>query len=64
MLACEFPTLSLALIHKVIAFYLENRVEVDAYVVRCRAEMDQFFANSSKRIDLEELKRRMQALGK
>lgn len=32
MLLGQFPTLPLALIHKVIAFYLENRREVDDYV--------------------------------
>ena len=35
-----FPTLSLALIHKVIAYYLENSGEVDAYVSQCEAEME------------------------
>ncbi len=33
-----FPTLSLALIHKVVVFYLENRAGVDAYVAHCDAE--------------------------
>src|SRR5262245_34475575 len=37
MLAEEYPTLSLALIHKVIAFYLENQAEVDAYMAGQRA---------------------------
>ena len=32
-LAEMFPTLTLALIHKLIAFYLENQVDVDAYVI-------------------------------
>src|SRR4051812_31178488 len=35
----EFPTISLALIHKVIAFCLENQKEVDAYVSAYRAEL-------------------------
>jgi uncharacterized protein (DUF433 family) len=39
MLVGQFPTLSLALVHKVIAFYLEHRDEVDAYVARCRSEL-------------------------
>jgi uncharacterized protein (DUF433 family) len=34
MLHEEFDTLPLALIHKVIAFYLENRTDVDEYVRR------------------------------
>lgn len=32
MLAAHFPTLSLALIHKTIAFYLENAADMDRYV--------------------------------
>ena len=40
MLLGFFPTLSLALIHKVIAFYLENQAEVDAYVAHCEAESE------------------------
>jgi uncharacterized protein (DUF433 family) len=34
-----YPTLPLALIHKVIAFYLENSDEVDAYLAAYRAEL-------------------------
>ena len=32
MLAEAFPSLPLSLIHKAIAFYLENRAEVDDYI--------------------------------
>jgi uncharacterized protein (DUF433 family) len=32
MILGEYPTLSLALIHKVIAFYLDNQPDVDAYI--------------------------------
>ncbi len=39
MLAELYPTLPLALIHKVIGFYLENQAEVDAYVAAYRAEL-------------------------
>jgi uncharacterized protein (DUF433 family) len=35
MLASRFPTLSLSHVHKVIAFYLDNQVEIDAYVADC-----------------------------
>lgn len=34
MLLEQFPTLPLATIHKVIAFYLENRETIDAYVAQ------------------------------
>ncbi len=40
MLAEHFPTLPLGQIREVIAFYLENRAEVDAYVAECQAEID------------------------
>src|SRR5262245_11613393 len=40
MIVCEFPTLPLALVYKVIGFYLENEKEVDQYVAKTRAEID------------------------
>jgi uncharacterized protein (DUF433 family) len=45
MLLGFFPTLSLALIHKVIAFYLENKAEVDAYVAGVESKIEQLRAN-------------------
>lgn len=36
MLAGQYPTLPLAVIHKVIAFYLENRDDVGAYLASCQ----------------------------
>ena len=56
-----FPTLSLALIHKVIAFCLEHRAEVDAYVARYDAEMDRQRAASRPGPDAAELRRRLAA---
>ena len=41
MIALKFPTLSLALIHKVIAYYLDNQTAVDACVARLDAELTQ-----------------------
>ena len=41
MILCQFPTLELAVIHKVIAFYLDHREEVDCYVAQYQAELDQ-----------------------
>ena len=35
MLSSRYPTLPLPLVHKVIAFYLENQGEVDSYLARC-----------------------------
>jgi uncharacterized protein (DUF433 family) len=56
-----FPTLSLALIHKVIAFYLEERAEVDAYVARCVSEMERQRALAPRGPDASELRRRLAA---
>lgn len=60
MLAEQFPTLSLALIHKVIACYLENRVEVDTYVASVRGELDRQRA-AGRNPDLADLRRRLTA---
>lgn len=60
----QFPTLSLALIHKVIGFYLENQAEVDAYVARCQSEIEQQRAAAPASPDLVELRRRMEQLSK
>ena len=43
-ISVEYPTLSLAHIHTTLAFYLENREEVDAYVAGERAEIDRQIA--------------------
>ena len=64
MLLGQFPSLSLALIHKVIAFYLENQAEVDEYVARCQAEVDRCRAIAPPSLDLAELRRRMDQLSK
>ena len=37
---CDYPALSLALIHKVIAFYLDHQLDVDGYVTATRAEIE------------------------
>jgi uncharacterized protein (DUF433 family) len=56
-----FPTLTLALIHKLSAFYLEHRVDVDAYVAGCETEMAQQRAVATSGPDLAELRRRLAA---
>jgi uncharacterized protein (DUF433 family) len=61
MLHEEYPTLPLALIHKVIAFYLENRHEVDAYVAAYRAELERQEAGQPPSPALLRLRRRSQA---
>ena len=60
MLAGQYPTLSLALIHKAIAFYLENRAEVDAEVAATRDELSRQRASNPGRIDTAALRRRLE----
>lgn len=55
------PTLSLAIIHKVIGFYLEDQVKVDAYVATCDAEMDRQREVAPRGPDAAELRRRIAA---
>ncbi len=40
MQVCQYPTLPVPLVYKVIALYLEDRTQVDAYVAACQAELD------------------------
>jgi uncharacterized protein (DUF433 family) len=61
MLHDHFPTLPLALIHKVIAFYLENTAEVDASIEQSRMALDRLAAGPQPGPDATELRRRMQA---
>jgi uncharacterized protein (DUF433 family) len=61
MLQVHFPTLPLALVHKVIAFYLENRAEVDAYVLQSREALDRQAAGPQLGPNAAELRRRMEA---
>jgi uncharacterized protein (DUF433 family) len=62
MLVCQYPTLPLALIHKVIAFYLENRTEIDSYVAACRDELNRQLATNPRRIDGAALRQRLEAM--
>jgi uncharacterized protein (DUF433 family) len=54
MLVDHFPTLSLALIHKILGFYLENQAEVDAYIARCRQEIERQAAAPPQGPDLND----------
>jgi uncharacterized protein (DUF433 family) len=64
MLVGQFPTLPLALVHKVIAFYLENQAEVDAYVARHEAECERLRANAPASSGLVQLRQRLEAMRK
>lgn len=56
-----FPTLSLSVINNAITFYLEQQVEVDAYVARCEAEMERQRGAAPRGPDMAELRRRLAA---
>ena len=62
MIACEFDTLTLATIYKILAFYLENREEVDAYVREEEAECQRQAAAAPPGITLAELRRRIESM--
>ena len=62
MLACQYPTLPLSLIHKVIGFYLENNHEVDAYVADCQDVLRQQRAANPRRLPLASLRERLAAM--
>ena len=62
MLACQFPDISLATLHKAIAFYLENRAEVDGYVAACRKELDEQRKDPAKHLDLAILRERLESM--
>lgn len=53
-----YPNLNLAVVHKAIAFYLENEAEVTAMREANDAEMERLAAAPSSTPSLEELRRR------
>jgi uncharacterized protein (DUF433 family) len=61
MMLGQFPTLNLALIHKVIAFYLEHEKEVDEYIAQYQADLDQLRAVGPHAPSVVELRKRHQA---
>ena len=58
MLACRYPTLPLSLVHKVLAYYLENAQEVDAYIETSSQAMSE---QSGKALNFETLRSRLAA---
>ena len=61
MLASEYPPLSLATIHKVIAFYLEHQAAVDRYLEECSAVLTLQREAASHTPTLGELRQRLSA---
>jgi hypothetical protein len=62
MLHDHFPTLSLALVHKIIAFYLENRAELDNYIRHAQEALERLAEEPQPGPDAGELRRRMAEL--
>ena len=60
MMLCQFPTLELATIHKVIAFYLDNRAEVDRYAAQYQAELDALRAAGPHAPSVAEIRKRLE----
>ncbi len=62
-IAEELDLPQLALVYKTLAFYLENRAEVDAYIDAYRAELERQEQIYRQGPSIEELRRRWQAKG-
>src|SRR5215212_7330475 len=60
-IAQEFDTLPLSTIYKVIAFYLDNHTEVDAYMAANDAELERQAAQAPKTPTLADLRKRLEA---
>lgn len=58
MLAEEFPSVPLAVIHKVFGYYLKNESAVDDYVAKCRQQSAAQETASGPGISVLELRRR------
>jgi uncharacterized protein (DUF433 family) len=62
MLASRYPTLTLSLVHRIIAFYLDHQAEVDAYAADCSGIMAQQ-RRMAQSVDLNALRRRLSGNG-
>jgi len=62
MLVCQYPTLPLALIYKVIGYYLDNKPDVDAYITACQESLRQQRAANLHRLPLASLRERLAAM--
>jgi len=59
MIAAKFPTVALATLHKVVAFYLENRDKIDAYLKQYHIDLDRARASGSFTPTTQELRQRL-----
>lgn len=62
MLVQLYPTLSLAMAYRVIAFYLDNRQEVDEYLIDIQAEIAKQASMPRRGPTVAELKKRLDGL--
>src|SRR5438105_11047748 len=62
MLWSEYPDLPLALIHKILGYYLENQADVDSYLARFREETEGRRAQVAPGPALVELRRRLESM--
>jgi uncharacterized protein (DUF433 family) len=60
MILCQFPTLELATIHKVIAFYLDHRDEVDRYAAQYQTDLDQMRSAGQHAPSVTDLRKRLE----
>lgn len=58
MLSSRYPSLPLSLVHKVIAFYLDNQAEVDAYIATCSESLAEQRGNV-RHLNLSALRQRL-----
>ncbi len=58
MIHLRFPTVPVPLLYKVIAFYLENQADADAYCQQQAAEITRQRAEAPRGPSVEELRRR------
>ena len=58
MLSSRYPSLPLSLVHKVIAFYLDNQPEVDAYVAACSDTLAKQ-QKGARQLNLSDLRQRL-----
>ena len=61
MLHVRFPSVRLSLLHKIIAFYLENQPAVDAYAAQEAEEMIRQRVGNPSNPSLAELRQRLEA---
>ena len=59
MLALEFPSVSLPVIHRFLAFYIENAAEVDALSAAEDSEIERMRAAAPDHVTLTDLRKRL-----